>query len=55
VAIGELVEVADRAFAPAGVFEVIEAEGDKLLIRGPEGHTTPVVISVPAAQCEVVF
>jgi hypothetical protein len=53
--IGELVEVADRTYAPEGVFEVIEAEGDKLLIEGPQGHATPLVISVPAAQCEVVF
>jgi hypothetical protein len=34
---------------------VIEAEGDKLLIQGPEGHANPMTISIPAAQCEVVF
>ena len=54
-AIGELVEVHDRAYAPAGVFEVIETEGDRLLIQGPEGHANPMTISIPAAQCEVVF
>jgi hypothetical protein len=53
--IGDLVEVANRAYAPKGVFEVIEAEGDKLLIQGPEGHANPMTISIPAAQCEVVF
>ena len=53
--IGELVEVADRTYAPEGVFEVIEAEGEKLLIEGPQGATPPLLISVPAAQCEVVF
>lgn len=53
--VGDLVEVPDPTYAPAGVFEVIEAEGDKLLIQGPEGHATPCTFSVPAAQCEVVF
>jgi predicted P-loop ATPase len=53
--IGDLVEVANRAYAPKGVFEVIEVEGDKLLIQGPEGHANPMTISIPAAQCEVVF
>ena len=55
-AIGDLVEVASRKYAPGGVFEVTEMEGDKLTIRGPSGpNFTPAHFLVPAAQCEVVF
>ncbi|MCP9806704.1 hypothetical protein KBY71_09280 [Cyanobium sp. T1B-Tous] len=54
-AVGELVEPGPDAGCMKGVYEVVELDGDRVVLSGPQGPGHTRLVIVPADACEVVF
>ena len=54
-AIGDLVELAPAVGAAAGTYQLIEQDGAKWFVRGPQGASHPAELLVGPSDLEVVF